>query len=102
MKLSIKHLKTNEYTLCEEEVPEGTKYGFWRIVEHTGAGWFPWPELYTSEDDALRYVVALAISRTDHMVLAKETFSDWMGIDQSVAAQIIVRLTKDAIQRIKK
>jgi hypothetical protein len=62
MNLSIHHLRTNEYTHCEEEVPEGThngmkrprQYGFWRIVEHTGAGWFPWPGLYRTKKEAER------------------------------------------------
>ena len=52
MKLSIKFLRLNEYNLGEEEVPEGTQYGFWRIVEHTGAGWFPWPDLYMTREGA--------------------------------------------------
>lgn len=52
MKLSVKHLAKNEYTHCYEEVPEGHRYGFWRIVEYTGAGWFPWPSLYTSKENA--------------------------------------------------
>lgn len=54
MKLSVAHLRLNEYTHCEEEVSEGTKYGFWRIVEHTGAGWFPWPGLYETRDRACK------------------------------------------------
>lgn len=57
MKLSVKHLRTNDYTHDHEEVSEGTLYGFWRIVEHTGAGWFPWPTLYmtrTKAHDALQ------------------------------------------------
>lgn len=52
MLLTIKHLRTNEYTHADEEVPPGTLYGFWRIVEHTGAGWFPWPDLFATEDAA--------------------------------------------------
>jgi hypothetical protein len=52
MNLSIKHLALNSYTHCEDEVPEGHMYGFWRIVEHTGAGWFPWPTRYTSKEAA--------------------------------------------------
>ena len=52
MKLSIKHLRLNEYTHGDDEVGEGTKYGFWRIVEHTGAGWFPWPPLFSTRDAA--------------------------------------------------
>lgn len=54
MQLTIAHLRQNEYTHCEEEVPEGTQYGFWRIVEHTGAGWFPWPGLYETRERAQR------------------------------------------------
>ena len=46
---SIKHLKLNEYTLNYEEVSEGNLYGFWRIIEHTDAGWFPWYEIYTDK-----------------------------------------------------
>jgi len=52
MELSIKHLRTNPYTHDEEEVKPGTQYGFWRIIEHTGAGWFPWPSLYGSRREA--------------------------------------------------
>lgn len=52
MKLSIKHLRTNEYTQNDEEVPEGTRYGFWRVIEHTGAGWFPLPGLFMTRADA--------------------------------------------------
>ena len=44
--LTIKHVRQNQYTHAEEEVPKGTAFGFWRIVEHTAAGWFPWPALY--------------------------------------------------------
>jgi len=52
MKLSIHHLRTNPYTHCEEEVPEGTQYGWWRVVEHTGAGWFPWDGIYETRKKA--------------------------------------------------
>lgn len=52
MRLTIKHIRTNPYNGNEEEVPEGTEYGFWRVVEHTGAGWFPRPGLYTSREEA--------------------------------------------------
>lgn len=52
MRLSLKHLRLNPYTHCDDEVPEGTEFGFWRIVEHTGAGWFPWPHLFTSREAA--------------------------------------------------
>jgi hypothetical protein len=52
MRLSLKYLRTNPYTLDYEPVPVGTIYGFWRIVEHTGAGWFPWPGIYTTREDA--------------------------------------------------
>lgn len=51
MKLTIEHLRTNEAG-DHEEVPEGTLYGIWRIVEHTGAGWFPWPDAYASKEKA--------------------------------------------------
>lgn len=62
MNLSVHHLRTNEYTHCEEEVPEGTQFGFWRIVEHTGAGWFPWPGLYQTKKEAER---AMACAKDD-------------------------------------
>jgi len=52
MRLSVKHLRTNPYNQNEEEVPEGTPYGWWRVVEHTGAGWFPWHGLYHSKASA--------------------------------------------------
>lgn len=52
MRLSVKYLRTNEYTHDHEEVPPGTLYGFWRVIEHTGAGWFPWPERYISKQKA--------------------------------------------------
>jgi hypothetical protein len=52
MRLTLKFLRLNDYTHCEDEVPEGTQYGFWRIVEHTGAGWFPWPGLYEDKERA--------------------------------------------------
>lgn len=60
MTLSVKHLRLNEYTLCEDEVPEGTQYGFWRIVVHTGAGWFPWPGLYTSRERAEKVLAEIS------------------------------------------
>lgn len=62
MNLSVNYLRTNEYTHCEEEVPEGTQFGFWRIVEHTGAGWFPWPGLYETKKEAER---AMACAKDD-------------------------------------
>ena len=46
MLISIRYIRENTYTHVPEIVPEGTEFGFWRIVEHTGVGWFPWPELY--------------------------------------------------------
>lgn len=52
MQLSIKHLRLNPYTHCDDEVRPGAEFGFWRIVEHTGAGWFPWPSLYSSRERA--------------------------------------------------
>ena len=52
MLISIQHLRINSYTHVPEIVPEGTEFGFWRIVEHTGAGWFPWPELYDTKKAA--------------------------------------------------
>jgi hypothetical protein len=52
MNLSIKFLRLNEYTHADDEVPPGTQYGFWRIVEHTGAGWFPWPRLFHTRERA--------------------------------------------------
>jgi hypothetical protein len=58
MKLSLKFLRLNDYTHCEEEVKEGTIYGFWRIVEHTGAGWFPWPGIYESRERAQKILDA--------------------------------------------
>ena len=61
MNLSIIHLRTNEYTHCEEEVPAGTQYGFWRIGEHTGAGWFPWPGLYQTKKEAERAIQAATL-----------------------------------------
>jgi len=64
MRFSLKHLKTNEYTHDDEEVPEGAEFGFWRIVEHTGAGWFPWPELYATE--------AAATDALDRWLASKE------------------------------
>lgn len=51
-RFTVKHLALNEYTHCEEEVFKGHPYGFWRVVEHTGAGWFPWPNLYTTQQAA--------------------------------------------------
>jgi hypothetical protein len=54
MRLSVKHLRMNEYSHTEDEVPPGTKYGVWRVVEHTNAGWFPWPGLYDSKAGAER------------------------------------------------
>ena len=53
MRLSVKHLRTNPYNQNEEEVPEGTLYGWWRVVEHTGAGWFPWEGIYETRDKAI-------------------------------------------------
>jgi len=50
--LSVKHLRINPYNQNPEEVPEGTEYGFWRIVEHTGAGWFEWDGLYKTKEEA--------------------------------------------------
>ena len=52
MKLSIKHLRLNETTLDYTEVPEGAEFGFWRVVEHTGAGWFPWGGTYETREAA--------------------------------------------------
>jgi hypothetical protein len=49
---TTKYLRLNDYTFCDEEVPEGTEFGFWRVVEHTGAGWFPLPSLYSSKEEA--------------------------------------------------
>ncbi len=54
MTFSIKHLRTNAYNHNHEEVPVGTPYGFWRVVEHTGAGWFPLPAHYTEKGQADR------------------------------------------------
>ena len=54
MRLSVKHLRTNEYTHDDDEVPEGTPYGFWRIVEYTGRFWFPWPGLHHTREQAER------------------------------------------------
>jgi len=53
MRLSVKYIRINEYTHCPEEVPEETQYGFWRIIEHTGAGWFPWPDFYSTKEKAI-------------------------------------------------
>lgn len=63
MKLSIAFLRTNEYNHCEEEVPEGTQYGFWRIVEHTGAGWFPWPDDFDTREAAQKRLDILSKAR---------------------------------------
>lgn len=52
MKLAVKNLRINEHTQDDEEVPAGTRYSFWRIVEFTGAGWFPWPTLYPTREMA--------------------------------------------------
>ena len=52
MMLSIKCLRANEYSHNEEKVSDGAEFGFWRVVEHTGAGWFPWPAHYTTEGAA--------------------------------------------------
>jgi len=52
MKLSIKHLRLNESNHNDEEVPEGAEFGFWRVVEHTGAGWFPWEAFYSTRKAA--------------------------------------------------
>ena len=57
MKLSIKYLKTNPYNQYEEEVSEGTEFGFWRVVEYTGAGWFPWPEHYETKEQAAARII---------------------------------------------
>ena len=54
MNLSVKHLRQNEYSRTEEEVPEGAQYGAWYVVEHTRAGWFPWPARYSTRDEAER------------------------------------------------
>ena len=56
---SVKHLRMNEYTHNEEEVPEGTMYGFWRVVEHTVAGWFPLPGLFVTRESAEASVIRL-------------------------------------------
>lgn len=58
MRLTVKFLRTNPYTHDDVEVPEGTPYGFWRVCEHTGAGWFPWPGLYHGKADAETRVAA--------------------------------------------
>lgn len=52
MKLSVKYLRINPYNQNPEEVPVGTEYGFWRVVEHTGAGWFEWEGLHRTEEEA--------------------------------------------------
>ena len=57
---TIKHLQLNEYTHCEDEVSEGTAYGFWRVVEHTGAGWFPLPAHHQDRAGADRERAAMA------------------------------------------
>ena len=46
MQFSVKHLRDNPYNGDHEIVSEGTEYGFWRVVEHTGAGWFPLPGFF--------------------------------------------------------
>ena len=75
MQLSVKHLKLDPYNHNDVEVPEGTPYGFWRVVEHTGAGWFPWPGLYSSKARAERAVErALPHARVIHS--AHETRCD--------------------------
>jgi hypothetical protein len=62
MQLTVAHLRLDPYTHCEEPCPEGTEYGFWRVVEHTGAGWFPWPGLYTTKEAAEK-AKSLALSK---------------------------------------
>lgn len=52
MRLSVEHLTEDTYDHAPKIVPEGTIYGFWRVVEHTGAGWFPWPGIYTTREAA--------------------------------------------------
>lgn len=49
-------LRENEYTLAADDAEPGTPYAFWRVVEHTGAGWFPWPGLYTDKAECERIV----------------------------------------------
>ena len=52
MTLSIKCISVGPYGGEENEVTPGTEYSFWRVVEHTGAGWFPWSEYYATEYNA--------------------------------------------------
>ena len=41
MRLSVKCVERNEYTGDDHEVSPERPFAFWRVVEHTGAGWFP-------------------------------------------------------------
>ena len=61
MNLSVRFLKLDFYTHGPEEVPPGTHFGFWCIMETTGAGWFPWPARYTTKavaEQALKTILA--------------------------------------------
>lgn len=55
MRLSVKHLRRKEYG-GEDEVKPETQHGSWRVVEHTGAGWFPWPKRYDSKQQARKAI----------------------------------------------
>jgi len=50
--LAVKRLTVNPYTLQSEEVGEDSPYGVWKIVEQTGAGWFPWADAFGSKESA--------------------------------------------------
>jgi hypothetical protein len=63
MKLAVKNIRINEYTQDDDEVPEGTRYAFWRIVEYTGAGWFAWPTLYRTREAAKERVESIMESQ---------------------------------------
>lgn len=56
MRLSVKHLQNNACTHGHDEVKPGTQYGFWRVVEHTGAGWFPWPRRFKTKQQAKKAI----------------------------------------------
>ncbi|MHC4278219.1 MAG: hypothetical protein ACYSTI_13010 [Planctomycetota bacterium] len=80
MKLSIKNLRTCEYSQKVSEAPEGTEYAFWRIVEHTGAGWFPWPDLYTSQEKAWQAALeAIGINKPNPRIQRTITVKDEWG-----------------------
>lgn len=65
MKLAVKNIRINVDTQDDEEVPAGTRFAFWRIVEFLGNGWVAWPTLYRTREVAKARVEVIMEGQND-------------------------------------